>query len=108
MEEHHNGVANNFGRPPANDFDQEQQQLMTPAPENKRMMEGIGEMSNNTATPNVGPQKKPLFMGKSTVIKTVSASKPALGGSAQKVIGGGGGAGLFKKPGMMNLGKKKF
>ena len=77
---------------------------MTPAPESKRMQE-MSEVK--TTTPNVGPQKKPLFMGKVTAVKTVSASKPSLGGIAQKMATGGG-AGLFKKPGMMNLGKKKF
>ena len=59
-------------------------------------------MSN--VTPNVGPSKKPLFAPKGgMVLKTVSASKPSMFSGSKPP-----GAGLFKKPGMMGLGKKKF
>lgn len=40
-------------------------------------------------------------------MKVVGGSKPAMFGSASKAPSGGG-AGLFKKPGMMGIGKKKF
>jgi len=39
-------------------------------------------------------------------LKTVSASKPSMFGASGSKPGGAGG--LFKKPGMMGLGKKKF
>lgn len=58
-------------------------------------------------TPSVGPSKKPLFQPKGGFpTKVISASKPMLkpGG----VGGASGPGGLFKKPGMMGLGKKKF
>lgn len=63
------------------------------------------EQQQNNVTPTISLSKKPLF-GKSTVLKTVSASKPSMFNSGAKASGGG--AGLFKKPGMMGLGKKKF
>lgn len=67
------------------------------------MTNGDAEADHQNVTPNVGASRKPL-LGKSTVIKTVSASKPSMFNSGSKASGGG----LFKKPGMMGLGKKKF
>ena len=87
-------------------------QLFTPAVNNRLSnmnVDGEVEQKQNTVTPNVGPSKKPLFQprggGMSKPI-TVSAQKPpAVNLSASKPPGG---AGLFKKPNVMGIGKKKF
>ena len=72
------------------------------------MSSGVGQ-SSKLITPNVAPSKKPLFKPQSGMsqMKVVGGSKPAMFGSASKAPSGGG-AGLFKKPGMMGIGKKKF
>ena len=54
---------------------------------------------SNTATPNVGPAKKPLFNQPKMVVKMASASKPSM-------FAGSKAGGLFKKPALGA--KKKF
>lgn len=101
------GQSSNFAQrvaPSSNDFTSpETQQSRSRLPGMQQNGADFTE-SHDNVTPNVGPSKKPLF-GKSTVVKTVSASKPSMFNSGSKP---GGAGGLFKKPGMMGLGKKKF